>query len=343
MNDQPKDISLKHAVHDLNSLFTKILNSIELLKSKIDNSDKNIFLINSIETNIYLASEIVEELISLKKEKKIFHLVNINSVMKEVVNSFTKSKNKNVNFVLNLSPNVQLINGKYSDFFRLIMNLVTNSYEAIQKNGNIILATSNMGNEILLEIKDDGIGIDEETLLKIFDDNFSTKQNSTNFGLGLSIVKNIVNKYNGKILVESKKNEGTIFKIYLLSEETIKRSTGTNKKILIAEDENILRELLTELFLSYDFQVNSVQDGNEFLDELSKNQYDILIIDKNIPFVDGIECIKRIRSNKNNVPIILASGSLVEPESEINSLVQKIITKPYNFEELLKAVNEIIV
>ncbi|MDF1611307.1 MAG: hybrid sensor histidine kinase/response regulator [Stygiobacter sp.] len=343
MTGQQKDISLKHAIHDLNSLFTKILNSIELLKSKTDKSNKNFLLINSIETNIYLASEIIEELISQNKDSRNFHLVNINSVIKEVVNSFPQSKNKNVNLVLNLSSTLRLINGKYSDFFRLIMNLVSNSYEAIQQKGEIILSTSNLGSEILIEIKDNGIGIEKDNIPKIFEDNFSTKHKSTNLGVGLSIVKNIVDKYNGRILVDSKKNEGTTFRIYFLSEETVERKFGTNKKILIAEDENILRELLTELFLSYDFQVTSVQDGNEFLEELFNNRYDILIVDKNIPHVGGTECVKIIRNRNINVPIILASGSSIENGNEINSLVQKIITKPYNFEELLKAVNEILV
>lgn len=340
MNNQ-KDNSIKHAVHDLNSLFTKILASLELLKSKIEKTNKSYSIINSIETNIYLASEIVEELISKEKDLKSYHLVNINSVIKEVINSFPQTKVKNVNFTLNLASDIKKINGKYSDFFRLILNLVSNAHDAIQNNGEIIISTYNYENKIVIETKDNGIGIEENILSKIFEDNFSTKDKSTNLGIGLSIVKNIIDKYNGRIFVESKINEGTVFKVYFNSSETFNRNLDVGKKILIAEDENILRELLTELFISYDFQVKCVQDGNELLEEVLQSHYDVLIIDKNIPLIDGVECIKQIRSKNISTSIILATGSLIENESEVNSLIQKIILKPYNFDELLVAVNEL--
>lgn len=336
-----QDKSIKHAVHDLNSLFTKILNSIQLLKNNVDKSHKNFLLINSIETNIYLATEIVEELISNRKEKNNFHLVNINSVIKEVVNSFPQIKSKDVKFNLSLDDDLKLIKGKYSDYFRTIMNLVTNSYDAIEKEGEINISTSNYDNKVLVEIKDNGIGIDEKNISNIFEENFSTKEKN-NSGVGLSIVKNIVDKYEGNIFVESKINQGTVFKLLFKSEDLINKKSDGNKKILIAEDENILRELLTELFISYDFNVTSVQDGKDFLEEASINNYDVLIVDKNIPTINGLDCIKQIRINGNNVPIILASGSLIENDNEAINFVNKIILKPYNFDELLKAVNELI-
>lgn len=336
-----KDKSIKHAVHDLNSLFTKILNSIQLLKNNVDKSNKNFLLINSIETNIYLATEIVEELISKRKEINNYHLVNINSVIKEVVNSFPQIKSKNVKFNLSLAEDLKLIKGKYSDYFRTIMNLVTNSYDAIEKEGEISISTSNFANEVLIEIKDNGIGIEEKNISNIFKEDFSTKEKN-NSGIGLSIVKNIIDKYGGRIFVESKIHQGTIFKIFLKSEELSNKKNTLNKKILIAEDENILRELLTELFSSYDFNVTSAHDGKEFLEKLSTNNFDILIVDKNIPTINGLDCIKQIRDNGNNVPIILASGSLIESDNDVINLVNKIILKPYNFDELLKAVNELI-
>ncbi|MCX7875268.1 MAG: ATP-binding protein [Melioribacteraceae bacterium] len=340
--DNQKNSSLKHAVHDLNSLFTKVLNSLELLKNKLDKSDKNIFLLNSIETNIYLATEIVDELISKNKESKSSHLVNINSIVKEVVNSFPQLKSKKVKFILNLNPELKMIKGKYSDYFRLIMNLISNSYEAIENKGEISISTLNLDDNVFIEIIDNGIGIDENNFSQIFNDNFSTKNKDKFSGVGLSIVKNIVDKYNGKIDFNSKLNEGTTFKLYFKSENIVEKKSGLNKNILIAEDENILRELLTELFVSYDFNVKGTQDGKEFLDEISQNNYDVFIIDKNIPIVNGIECIKLIRNSGNKTPIILASGSLIDEEHEINSLVEKIILKPYNFDEILKAVNELV-
>lgn len=340
MNDI-NDNSIKHAVHDLNSIFTKILNSIELIKKKSDKSNDDLLLLNSIETNIYLASEILEDLIPTKKPINSFHLVNINSLIKEVVKSFPINKKKEIKIDLNLSTGLKQINGKYSDFFRMIMNLITNSYEAIEKKGTILIKTMNDKDGIYITVKDDGIGIDEKDLEFIFDDKFSTKEKNTISGVGLSIVKKIVDKYDGNILVESKLNQGTTFKIFLKSINDIVNTKPSNKKILIAEDENILRELMTELFISYNFEVVAVQDGKELIDTVD-NSFDAIIVDKNIPIIDGIDCIKSIRERGIYTPIILASGSQIDDTDENISLVQKIILKPFNFEEMLKSVNELI-
>lgn len=345
MMENQTDQTLKQIVHDLNSLFTKILNSVELLKRKVENSGSNISLLNSIETNTYLASEIIEELISHDKKPTISRLVSLNSVVNEVVNSFIHQKKKKIKFNLQLDPSLRLINGKYSDFYRLVLNLITNSFEAIESKGNIIVITKNniSSDKIILEVQDDGVGIDENILPFIFDENFSTKDKNKISGVGLSIVKSILQKYEGEINLESEPDKGTKFIIKLpsLSQTTV--SSVANKKILIAEDENILRELLAELFISYGFEVMTVQNGKELLDIIRNNHFDILLVDKKMPELDGISCIKEIRKSGNQVPIILASGSNVSADGEIIKLVQNIILKPYNFEEILSAVRELVV
>lgn len=337
---------LKQIIHDLNSLFTKILNSVELLKRKVENSGNNIPLLNSIETNTYLASEIIEELIPGNNKSSVSRLVSLNSVINEVVNSFIYQKKKKIYFDLQLDSSLQLITGKYSDFFRLVLNLISNSFEAIESEGNIIVKTKNepTNKKIILEIKDDGIGIDEKVLPFIFNEDFSTKVTNKISGVGLSIVKSILEKYNGEIYIESNINIGTKIIIRLPSsfhkEEIIEKDNKT--KILIAEDENILRELLAELFLSYNFSVMTVQNGKELLDIISRHHFDILLIDKKMPELDGISCIKIIRENGNHIPIILASGSIVNVEEDIINIVQKVVLKPYNFEEILSAVRELV-
>jgi CheY-like chemotaxis protein len=194
-----------------------------------------------------------------------------------------------------------------------------------------------------LEVQDDGVGIDENILPFIFDENFSTKDKNKISGVGLSIVKSILQKYEGDINLESEPDKGTKFIIKLPSLSQTTASSVANKKILIAEDENILRELLAELFISYGFEVMTVQNGKELLDIISNNHFDILLVDKKMPELDGVSCIKEIRKSGNQVPIILASGSNVSADGEIIKLVQNIILKPYNFEEILSAVRELVV
>ena len=111
---------------------------------------------------------------------------------------------------------------------------------------------------------------------------------------------------------------------------------------MIAEDEDILRELLAELLQSYNYTVLTSSNGIEVLETLKVRMPDLLIIDRKMPEMDGLECIQEISSANYNIPIILASGSPTDSGKIDKVNVNKIINKPYNFEELLSLVRELI-
>lgn len=338
--------SIKHLAHDLNSIFTKILNSVELLKRKINVNEEILSLLNSIEAGTYLASEIIDDSLIKDSSQNSTRKVSLNAIVNDIVKSFSLQQKDKIKFLIELEPNLNLVDGKYSDFYRVILNLISNSMEAISQNGNILVSTKNInGNTFNVELKvsDDGAGIDEIHMPHIFVEDFSTKSKDKISGIGLSVVKSIIEKNNGIISVNSTIGKGTVFTIQLPAFSNTKaENLDKTKKILIAEDESILRELLAELFQSYNFVVVTTQTGKNVLQLLEQEIFDLLIIDKKMPEVDGITCIKNIRTLKNNIPIILASGSSTNIDNGVNSLVQKIILKPYNFEEMLSAVNELI-
>ncbi|MCX7797044.1 MAG: response regulator [Melioribacter sp.] len=358
MLNSDKNQPLSHLFHDLNNIFTRILNAVELLKKKVINYEEVNPIINSIENGTYLASEIIEELIAesinkLPKKKRI----NLNTLINDLVNTLNIQVKDKINFELNLEPNLYLVEGKYSDFYRVMLNLIVNSTEAIKEKGNITITTSNIDSKsdnelklfenqsyVQIKISDTGIGIDSSILPYIFDENFTTKNNIKNRGIGLSIVNKIINSYNGIIKVKSDAGKGTEFTILIPSIETKKnKSYFTKKTILVAEDESILRELLSELLESYGFNVISAVNGNEVLEKMSFEP-DLLIIDQKMPDMDGISCILKVRQSNKTLPIILATGTynqLLDNE-EFRYLVTKVINKPYNFEEILSIIREIL-
>ncbi|MEW6701300.1 MAG: ATP-binding protein [Bacteroidota bacterium] len=258
---------------------------------------------------------------------------------------FLRQKGK-INFQTNLASNLKPVNGKYSDFYRVFLNLITNSIEAIDGKGNIFISTANLEAEekIEIKIKDSGSGIEKTNLNHVFDEDFSTKDKNKTSGIGLSIVKKIIVEYNGIIKVSSEVGRGSEFTITLPAAAVSKTEVNAKgKTILIAEDEDILRELLAALFQSYDYTVLSSSDGKEVLDLLKVRIPDLLIIDRKMPAMDGITCIREIRNTHSNIPIILASGSPAETNETIEQItINKKINKPYNFEELLTLVRELI-
>lgn len=361
--DSASSLSAHNLAHDLNNIFTNILNSIELLKQKNKSENKQTSLLNNIENSSNRAAEIIEEVLS--KTEKNYSLnkrkVNINALIAEVINNFKSTLGDNISITENIHPETKTILGKSNDLFRVIMNLIVNAKESIEGKGSISIETGNLDNEkknkmpdklpaddyIYISIKDTGRGIPKEYLSKIFMADFSTKDKGRNSGLGLNIVKEIVEKHGGKIYVNSVLNSGTEFIMVFQATATRKlpQQTENKKTILIAEDEFTLRELLVELLESYNYNVISAADGNELFSKYNDQEnIDLLIIDRKMPGISGTECIQKIRDIDKNIPIILASGS---PTDKLDKIVtdlniDRIVNKPYDFEFLLSNIEELI-
>ena len=341
-----KDSSVKHLAHDLNNIFTRILNSIDLLKRKVTNIDTILPILNNIESGTYLASEMIEDTFGGASDKITQRKINLNSIISDIVRSYTLQQNDKIDFQLSLEKDLKLINGKYSDFYRVILNLITNSIEAIDKKGSIKIGTCNLETEdkIQIIIADNGSGIEEQSLSQVFHEGYSTKNKKTISGVGLSIVKGIIEDHNGTITVSSEAGNGSEFTITLNSAPVLHDDHVQNgKTILIAEDEEILLELLTELLQSYNYTILTASTGIEVLDILKVRTPDLLIIDQKMPEMGGPECLHEIKQAGYNLPIVLASGSSSEfNETLPENLIIKIINKPYNFEELFSLVKELI-
>jgi two-component system, cell cycle sensor histidine kinase and response regulator CckA len=341
-----KDSSVKHLAHDLNNIFTRILNSIDLIKRKVTNIDTILPILNNIESGTYLASEMIEDTFGVVSNKITQRKINLNSIIADIVRSCTLQYNEKIDFQLSLEKDLNFINGKYSDFYRVILNLITNSIEAIDKKGLITIKTCNLEDEdkVQIIIEDNGRGIEEHLLSQVFNEGYSTKNKNSISGVGLSIVKGIIEDHNGTISVSSTAGKGSKFIITLNSAPVFHDdNVQSGKTILIAEDEEILLELLAELLQSYDYTILTASTGIEVLDILKVRTPDLLIIDRKMPEMNGPACLHEIKKAGYDLPIIFATGSSSEfNETLPEDLTIKIINKPYNFDELFSLVKGLI-
>ncbi|MGE5861113.1 MAG: response regulator, partial [Ignavibacteria bacterium] len=237
--------------------------------------------------------------------------------------------------------------------------------EAIEKEGKIVLSARNIqvnehnlikyphlskNNYVLFSVKDNGSGISEENIQKIFEPYFSTKEKETGSGLGLYITYGIIKAHDGYIEVISKLNKGTEFNIYLPSYEPVKAEEKTappvsEKIILLADDEMMLRDLLAELLESQGYNVIRVATGKEVLTVLTEElKVDLIIIDYNMPEMNGLECIRRIKELDFKMPIILSTGSLSVEEKVGSDAdgISSVLTKPYEFDTMLNTIQKLI-
>ncbi len=333
--------SFKNTAHDLNNILTSIINGIERLKNSSKNDDALLLQIAKLETSAKRAVQIIHSQLEPNgKAKKHLEKIDISQIIKEVIEGFKKEEQDKITL---LQPeSLEKIIADETDLFRIVSNLIKNALEAIDENGNVVIKTSlkkeNKGEGIEISIVDNGGGISKENLEKIFQPKFSTKTKGQESGYGLSIVKEKTEEYGGSIRVNSQPGK-TEFNVFF---PIHKKSKDHSINILLAEDDQSVSEVLADLLTTQGYNVAIASTGNEAINEINNTIFDVLIIDKKMPEMDGIEFIKYVRSKNKEIPIILASGSEVDMQNtEMRNLnVGWVIKKPYNFPEILSALQK---
>jgi len=222
-------------------------------------------------------------------------------------------------------------------------------------------ATSN-SSYLHLSISDTGIGIPKEIQNRIFEPFFTTKEVGKGTGLGLAMVYGIVKNHHGKVYVDSEVGKGTTVHLYLptvaqtqssQSENVVieknQKNMVANKKLLIVDDEEMLRELLIEQLIEAGYGVYEASNGHEAIETLKHLdvkgiRIDAVVLDMNMPKMSGAKAFAEIRTLFPRVPILIATGFAQDEvvQKLLESGANGVLSKPYNIEELLKRLEEIL-
>lgn len=260
-----------------------------------------------------------------------------------------------------------------------LTNLVLNSKESYpQSSGRIIISLekeevdgavtethpgTRPGNFARLRVRDFGHGMSRDVLAKAFDPLFTTKASTGHTGLGLSIVFAIVRAHDGFLTAESHTDKGTTLSLYFpihegtraeskssssisLSSSKIDLSwnspelRGNQESILVVEDENSVRELVTNMLTNLGYNVVSCCNGEEALNESSKKDFDLLLVDMIIPKIKGLELINRLKESGSKAKALIMTG--YGASLQLNDSNTKIIHKPFDIDTLAKAVKSIL-
>jgi signal transduction histidine kinase/CheY-like chemotaxis protein/HPt (histidine-containing phosphotransfer) domain-containing protein len=297
-----------------------------------------------------------------------------NEFVKDVI-TFVQplAKEKQIEIKCDIKTDDELI--LLGDPFRLrqiLLNLISNSIKFTEK-GSIsvqlsqVMKSSHFTN-IRLEITDSGIGMNKDQLKKVFREfeqaEVSTSRNYGGTGLGLSIVSMLVKLHEGKIDIISSPNKGTTVSVeisYPLGTEAeielyekVEKECETNLslpeglKILIVDDEEYNRKLLSTILKKYPVSYTEAINGVEAIMEVKRNNYDLILMDARMPKMDGIEATKRIRQMnseiKSNVPIIALTAAVTEDNKKEYKFagMNGCLAKPFKEKELLQEINNLI-
>ena len=352
--------------HDFNNLLSSIFGSVNLLKKKMPPNDDLVRLLDNIENCSIRAKDLTKGLLSFgKPTPKRKELIKPNLLITEMLKVMHQTFPNNITINSSIDEGLYDILGNGTEIYQVLLNLCVNAKEAINNKGIISLFARNIsvsdknissypllakGKYINVSVNDNGSGISEDNLIKIFEPYFSTKEKETGSGsgLGLYVTYGIIKAHQGHIEVSSQVGKGTTFDVFLPAhhpDETEGTSEPSEKIIMLADDEIMLRDLLAELLESAGYNVIKVNTGIEALKVLTEElKVDLVILDYNMPEMNGLECSEKIRSLNFTMPVILSSGSmsLNEKYDLKKAGITSLLTKPYEFDTMLQTIQKLI-
>ena len=299
-----------------------------------------------------------------------YQLLDMDTLLQEVARILKNSLPSHIAFEYTAAPELPKVKGDAGQLRRMVLNLATNAREAIgERRGKIVLEVgtcegsasvldpllegeSSHGQVLLsIQVQDNGCGINQTDLDSIFDPFFSTK--APDRGLGLPVALGIVKSHRGKLEVNSDWGKGTVVKALLPAIVVGSSSSGSSdlnvavkRRVLIADDEDQIRELMEKTLQRFGFEVIIARNGREaielFHDQASR--IDIVILDMSMPDMNGEQVFHQLQSLKSDVKVLLSSGTNTPDKLErlFACGLKGFLQKPYMPRELAEKVNQIL-
>lgn len=326
--------------------------------------------LNSLKFSARYLLSLVNDLLQINKieENKVV-LENVTMNVADEINmvsnslSFiaTRNNNKVVTEVDAAIP--EFLVGDKIRLSQILMNLVSNGLKFTQNGEVRIKAVLDHQKDSLcyvkFEVQDTGMGIAEKDLGKIFDKFVQIDRKEDDYqgaGLGLSIVKKLVKLFNSEIFVESKEGEGTRFSFTIAFDSdmskvneiinNIKVDLSTNQvyKVLVVEDNKINQMVTRKIMEKNNFKTVIVDDGYAAIEALSKEPFDVVLMDINMPLINGFETTKLIRKKGINIPVIALTAFAKDEISEeaISAGMNDILIKPFEPSKLIYSIENLV-
>ncbi|MGA2741817.1 MAG: ATP-binding protein [Bryobacteraceae bacterium] len=318
--------------HDFANLVTLISGYCDLLLDRIGAQDPSRPELEEIRRAAAHGAAITARILDfIRNEVALPTTVQLNALVAEMVSLLRPIIGEHISLAVDADPALGTVKADFAQMTRVVMNLALNARDAMPGGGSIAIRTANTqlradarhrlppGPYVMLEISDTGAGMDRETLSRIFQPFFTTK-NGAGTGLGLSTVRRIVEQAGGGIWARSEPGEGTTFTICLprggldrpiAVADSVPRAPGMGTEtILLAEDEQSVRKLLRHVLDASGYRVLDAADGSDALRlfERHADSIDLLLTDVIMPGLNGRELARKALASKPRLKVIYMSG-----------------------------------
>jgi len=347
--------------HDFNNVLAVVLGNTQLLLHQLDHLGPEEIRegLKVIERSSKDGAETIrriQEFTGVRRDREFISL-SLNEIVTEVVNitqprwrDQTQKKGIQIELTTHLGD-IPLIMGNPSEVREVLTNIIFNAVDAMSNGGKLTVTTQPQAEDwVEVRIADTGIGMTEDVKKRVFDPFFTTK-GVTNSGLGMSVSYGIIKRHGGEILIESEPQKGTTFIIHLPTgygeEETVVKEVAVSKesrraRILVIDDEDSVRDILSRMLKTKGHRVVVAPNGEEGIERFRAEAFDLVFTDLGMPKLSGWDVGKTIKGINPKTPIAMITGWGVELDREkLNeSGIDLIISKPFNFDQVIDLVSE---
>jgi PAS domain S-box-containing protein len=364
--------------HDFNNLLTAINGRCDLLLRKLNESDSIYSELKEIRKAGGRAASLTKQLLTFSRQQIIEpRTLNLNKVIEDVLDMLQRLIGEDIILNTEFEDNL-FIKADSNQIDQILMNLAVNARDAIHNGGKLTIKTYsytihddeiighveslNPGNYAVIDVTDTGSGMSKDTISRIFEPFFTTKKVGKGTGLGLATVYGIIKQSNGGIEVNSQIGEGTTFRIYFPRIEPVEEEVFEHEKaeitpiesasvdkqytILLVEDQEMVRDLVTEILEDEGFKIITAYNGLNALEVTKEytDPIDLMLTDVIMPEMNGRELAKRIEVEKPELKIIFMSGYTGEEMRNRGVLEPgtNFIQKPFTPDALVDKVREVL-
>lgn len=347
--------------HDLNNALAPILMGAQLLKRRAQD-DETRHMLNLMETSTQRGAEMVRQVLLFARGRGgEFERLELGPLVKELEKMVRETFPRNVTVEAFVPPDLWPVRGNLTQLHQVLLNLCVNARDAMPAGGKIAFVADNVGlaadeaaqipsgragEFVSLAVSDTGTGMPPEVCARIFEPFFTTKEEGKGTGIGLATVLRIVKAHDGFLRVESEPGQGTTFEVFLpraaaaevaaaaVPEPELPRGNG--ELLLVAEDEQAIRELMAAELTAFGYRVLAAADGAEAVALFKQHEaaVKLFLTDNSMTVMSGVQAAAVLRQLRPGLPVILTSGetTVAPPANAV------LLNKPFTLEELLQAV-----
>jgi two-component system, cell cycle sensor histidine kinase and response regulator CckA len=359
--------------HDFNNLLTAITGHGDLLAQSLPPADPLQADIAAINAAAARAATLTRQLLAYGRQSLMRpEPVDLNAVVSDIEPMIRRLIGEDMELRTELAPDLGWVQADAGQLDQVILNLVVNARDALSSGGSIVLSTANVelgaadlvdhpdareGQYVSIAVGDNGAGIDDATLGRIFEPYFTTKDRGRGTGLGLATVLGIVEQSGGHVDVDSAVGEGTTFRVFLPRQtdphptaapeaSADEEPVGGHETIMLAEDEESVRRLAAMILERNGYRVMAAADGQAALDAAAAHdgRIDLLLTDVIMPGLNGRQLADRFAAIHPETRVLFMSGYAGEALSAQGVLDASVafLAKPFVPAELRRMVREVL-